>query len=299
MTPWSSQVTNGCSGSSSTSAASPAGGHSYFWKAWTEAWSGLSIQTSGSVSSPPPPGWVGSAGASEGASPAPPDGVSDPRSRWPNPTGGRLLPSFGVPVSSGATGAPGTLGVPPGVVCPGWVGVGEAPQRWSTELHATSRNRSWACRSTVSTRSRRLVPGISTMTNSLPWVVTSASETPDPLTRWSMIAAASARLSSLGEPSAISVIRVPPCRSSPRVGVQEPARATSPNVIARPTKNPTRVRPGRRESRATGHSPGVVSVVGGSGGWTTLATAPRATSTVTPSAIRRWIRSSSIRSTTP
>ena len=62
-------------------------------------------------------------------------------------------------------------------------------------LCATTRNRSWACRSTVSTRSRRLFPGISTTTYWLPSVVTSASATPVPLTRWLMMLAASLRFS--------------------------------------------------------------------------------------------------------
>ena len=224
---------------------------------WIDAGSGLSIQTNGSVVR----GWAGS---SEGA------GVSGARSRSPKPTGGRLLPPVGpadgeegsvTPDPPGPPGAwPGTwLGPAPGL-WRGWTGAAGAPQRPSAELHATSRNRSCACRSTVSTRSRRLLPGISTTTNSLPCVVTSASATPEPLTRWSMIPAASARFSSLGEPSETSVIRVPPCRSSPRVGVHEPAMATSAKMIPSPTKNPTSLRPGRRESRATGHTPGLVSV---------------------------------------
>ena len=50
--PSSSQVTSGLSGSSSTTAVSPAGGHWYSLNAWTEAWSGLSIQPAGPRRSP-------------------------------------------------------------------------------------------------------------------------------------------------------------------------------------------------------------------------------------------------------
>ena len=48
---------------------------------------------------------------------------------------------------------------------------------------ATIRNRSWAVRLTASTRLEAFLPGISTMMLRSPWVETSASETPLPLTR--------------------------------------------------------------------------------------------------------------------
>ena len=72
---------------------------------------------------------------------------------------------------------------------------------------ATSRKRSCAVRLTVSTRSLRFLPGISTMMFLLPWVETSASATPLPLTRWSMIEAASLRLSLLiRDPNVLTTI---------------------------------------------------------------------------------------------
>ena len=115
--------------------------------------------------------------------------------------GGRFLPvaflvGFAVAVPEGLAVSLGSSTPPPGVV----EGVGSPDPLWvgaavgcatPTPLWATTRNRSWACRSTVSTRSRRLLPGISTTTYWLPSVVTSASATPVPLTRWSMMLAAS------------------------------------------------------------------------------------------------------------
>src|SRR6476661_2055585 len=95
-------------------------------------------------------------------------------------------------------------------------------------VHATVRKRNCACRLTVSTRSLRVLPGISTTIRLPPWVVTSASVTPEPLTRWSMIPRASASWSAAGVPLAVSVMRVPPCRSSPSAGFQVPPSATSP-----------------------------------------------------------------------
>ncbi len=84
----------------------------------------------------------------------------------------------------------------------------------------------------------------------LPCWVTSDSATPEPLTRSSMIARASFIDCSLGSPSATRVIRVPPCRSRPSSGFQDPARATRPKMIAVPRRNTTRVRPGRADVRA-------------------------------------------------
>ena len=93
---------------------------------------------------------------------------------------------------------------------------------------ATSRKRSRAWRITVSTRLLWVEPGTWTTISLLPCVVTSASETPEPLTRASMMSAAWLRLSLLTLPSAISVIWVPPSRSSPSAGFQVPTRATRP-----------------------------------------------------------------------
>ena len=106
------------------------------------------------------------------------------------------------------------------------------------------RNRSWAWRLTVSTRSRRLSPGISTTMNRLPCTVTSASATPEPLTRWSMILRASLSDSALGLPLGVSRMLVPPWRSRPSSGFQVPARATSPKAIASPRKNTAEGAPG-------------------------------------------------------
>src|SRR3954447_10517128 len=110
--------------------------------------------------------------------------------------------------------------------CVGAAPLPQGPGFWL--LHATVRNRSCAVRVAVSTRELDVSPGTSTTMIWLPWVVTSASETPEPLTRSSMMLAASLRLSFDGLPSAIIVIRVPPLRSSPSAGFQVPAMATSP-----------------------------------------------------------------------
>ena len=121
-----------------------------------------------------------------------------------------------------------------------------------TPLMATTRNRSCACRFTVSTRSRRLWPGISTTMYWLPSVVTSASETPEPLTRLSMMSAASRSDSAVTSlPVAARRIRVPPSRSSPSAGFHVPPSATSPYSTATEMKKIVRVRAGLRG--ATGH----------------------------------------------
>ncbi len=96
---------------------------------------------------------------------------------------------------------------------------------------ATSRKRSCAVRLTAFTRSDRFSPGISTMMLRTPWVDTSASETPLPLTRAStMLAACLSLVSVTASPSEIadSVIRVPPSRSRPSRGFQVPPSAASP-----------------------------------------------------------------------
>ena len=97
---------------------------------------------------------------------------------------------------------------------------------------ATIRNRSWAVRLTESTRLEAFSPGISTMMLRLPWVVTSASATPCPLTRWSTMSAAWLSLVWVTSLSPLvmaeSVIRVPPSRSRPSRGFQVWPRAASP-----------------------------------------------------------------------
>ena len=132
---------------------------------------------------------------------------------------------------------------------------------------ATSRKRSCAVALTASTRSLRFWPGISTTIWLLPWVPTSDSETPLPLTRWSMIPRASSRLAADGLlPAAVlasSVIRVPPCRSRPSLGCHTPASATPPYRRATANPNSTSRRAGRAcffattsRSSSTGVSPG-------------------------------------------
>ena len=86
-------------------------------------------------------------------------------------------------------------------------------------------------RLTASTRFEAFLPGISTMMLRLPWVVTSASETPLPLTRAStMLAACFSLVWVTAPPESIaeSVIRVPPSRSSPRRGFVVWPRAARP-----------------------------------------------------------------------
>ncbi len=97
---------------------------------------------------------------------------------------------------------------------------------WPGAMAATSRKRSWAVCLTVSTRSPLVGPGISTTMLSLPWVPTSDSATPLPLTRWSMMPRASSRFAGvMSWPLAVlafSVMRVPPCRSRPSFGFHTP-----------------------------------------------------------------------------
>ncbi len=82
--------------------------------------------------------------------------------------------------------------------------------------------------------------GMFTMMLRSPWVCTSASETPIPLTRCSMIPVATSMLVlliALGSLDfALSVMLVPPARSIPRRGLVLPVpnmRATSPTVTTR------------------------------------------------------------------
>src|SRR4051794_17994218 len=174
----------------------------------TDFTSGLSIHVSGSLMSAPPWGFpvAPSVGVAEGL--APPDGDAVPLGDAvpegsgdlvlsSSRKGGRLLPVFFlVGAAVGLAEALGASTPPPGETegdgsadplgdGPSVVVALPAPG----PVIPTTRNRSWACRLTVSTRSRRDWPGISTTTYWLPSVVTSASETPEPLTRWSMMPA--------------------------------------------------------------------------------------------------------------
>lgn len=88
----------------------------------------------------------------------------------------------------------------------------------------TGRKYSFAVVPTCSRASLELVPlGMLTMMLSFPWVCTSASETPRPLTRRFMISTAVSMLALLiADPwsaFAFSVMLVPPARSMPRRGV--------------------------------------------------------------------------------
>ena len=100
------------------------------------------------------------------------------------PTGGR----WGLSGASGSSAVGSALGVS------GFCGVCAPVPHGEKSLHATSRKRSWAWRLTTSSSSPALSPGTSTTIWLPPWVVTSASATPWPLTRWSMMLRASSRL---------------------------------------------------------------------------------------------------------
>ena len=113
------------------------------------------------------------------------------------------------------------------------------------EPAATSRKRSWAVRLTASIRSLRCLPGISTTMFLLPWVLTSDSETPLPLTRSSMIEEASFSWVWEGVFEAVSVIRVPPSRSRPSCGLQSLPRAAAAYRSATAIPNAMSVRPAR------------------------------------------------------
>src|SRR3954453_14214244 len=88
-----------------------------------------------------------------------------------------------------------------------------------------------------------------------PWVPTSASATPLPLTRWSMIPRASSRFWGVTfSPLAVlaaSVIRVPPCRSSPSLGFHTAPRATPTYSAPTTTAKMMSRRPGRAAFLAT------------------------------------------------
>src|SRR3954467_8014514 len=88
-----------------------------------------------------------------------------------------------------------------------------------------------------------------------PWVPTSASATPLPFTRWSMMPRASWRFWGVTfSPLAVlaaSVIRVPPCRSSPSLGFHTAPRATPTYSAATTNAKMMSRRPGRAVFLAT------------------------------------------------
>src|SRR5689334_4413515 len=122
-------------------------------------------------------------------------------------------------------------------------------------MAATSRKRSCAVCLTVSTRFLGFLPGTSTTMFRPPCVETSASVTPVPLTRWSMIPRASSRLAGEGFwpfwVAASSVIRCPPCRSRPSLGFHWPLSATPPYRAATTRPKMISRRPGRAVLLAT------------------------------------------------
>ena len=140
LTPWSSHVTSGLSGSSSTTGGLPGGGHSNFWNSAIEAGSGFSIHFSASWAELP----VG-AGASDGAADSVGLGEAAGLLDWsflaPDIRNGArflefdfgegLLPGFWVTPEPPLS----TPGVAPVVSAHG-------PGAWA--LHATRRNRSCA-----------------------------------------------------------------------------------------------------------------------------------------------------------
>ncbi len=114
---------------------------------------------------------------------------------------------------------------------------------------ATMRKRSCAVRLTASTRLEAFLPGISTMMLRLPWVETSASETPLPLTRASTMPAACLSL--------VGVI-APPCsigrERDPGAALEVEPQAGLPGAAERgqsvederwSARRSSRVRPGR------------------------------------------------------
>ena len=121
---------------------------------------------------------------------------------------------------------------------------------------ATSRKRSCAVCLTVSTRSLRFSPGISTTMLRPPWVDDLGLGDTVPLTRWSMIPRASSRLRrrellTVGRCCASRVIRVPPCRSRPSLGFHSPPSATPPYSAATTNAKTISRRPGRAVLLAT------------------------------------------------
>src|SRR4051812_25142152 len=154
---------------------------------------------------------------------APPDGAGAKPCGEAEPDG--AADAFGdAEVLGDAVGLaePEGAAVPDGAVA----GVGAA-----APLVISGRNRSWAVWPTVLAWSP-LAPGTEMMIRSRPWVTTSASATPRPLTRRSMIWRAWSSAAELGGwlsvVLACSVTWVPPCRSRPSFGLAEsPVKNTS------------------------------------------------------------------------
>ena len=157
-----------------------------------------------------------------------------------------------------------SLGVSEPVVAPS-VGAGVCTAPAGGQRSASRRKRSWAVEPIVRSRSLSTLPGISTTMMSLPWVETSDSATPAPLTRLLMIPTASSSLSLVTDPPpealAWSVIRVPPWRSSPSLGFHEPTAAAAANMPAMTSRKTMSVRPGREVLVATSVRPSAVPVV--------------------------------------
>ena len=115
----------------------------------------------------------------------------------------------------------------------------------------TGRKYSFAVVPTCSRASSESVPlGMLTMMLSSPWVWTSASDTPRPLTRRFMISTAVSMLVlliALGSPGsliAVSVMLVPPARSIPRRGVVCPEANIPPVSATRAIRMRASARPG-------------------------------------------------------
>ena len=200
LLPWSSQVISGWLGSSASGGRLlPLAGQVYVANLDRDAVSGLSCHFSGSSIEAPPAGAV-AAGVAGGV--ALPVGVAlgdflawrlrrparpgRPRAAWASRCRSPTL-------------APGVvLDVARGELAGRPLGDGGRRRASGTRLaglrgsRRTSRNRSWAVRLTESIRSWRFLPGISTTMFLPPWVLTSDSETPLPLTRSSMMFAARA-----------------------------------------------------------------------------------------------------------
>ena len=110
----------------------------------------------------------------------------------PRRAGGRFLPlGLAVAWTSTGPGFDGRVTPAPGEAEDDGSGVVVR----SAGTWATRRKRSCAWRTTVSTRLSWVAPGTWTTIWLLPWVLTVASVTPEPLTRLSMMLAASLRLS--------------------------------------------------------------------------------------------------------
>ena len=141
-------------------------------------------------------------------------------------SGGIRVASDGAPVGETVDGV-SPVDAPPGAGAAGSTGaVGAA----ATGPPTTSRNRSWA----VCPSDRAWSPSSpgTVMVMFVPSRTTSAPLTPSPFTRCSMIVCACRSCSRGGSPPdsvrAVSVTRVPPCRSMPSLGVGlSPVKNTS------------------------------------------------------------------------